>query len=526
MRKPEAELKSALDRIVATGLLSRQGVPPHATYLFKHALVQDAAYGTLLREPRRALHARIAETLESGFVDIAENQPEVLARHYAEAGQIEKAAELWGKAGRRSLARSALVEAVEQLTRALALIATVPTTLELRREEIKLQVALITPLMHVKGYAALETKAAVERARLQIEKAKALGEPLEDPLLLSSVLYSSWVASFLAFNGDLCRDLAAQVLSLGQRQGDVIALMVGHDAMGTSLLFIGDIVESRSHLDQVFALYDPAEHRPLATRFAQDIRVTAAAYRGMALWVLGYPDAAFADAEQLLKDAREIDQAATLMFALVHAAWVHLLCRNYAAGSATADECIALAEAKNAAFWTAGAISLKARIFAASGRASDAIAAMISTKNRWRSTGSRTFAPSALSSLSSAYADLGQFDEAWRCINAAMTTMETSKERWFEAEVNRIAGEIALKSPQPNAAKAEEYFERSLAIARQQQAKSWELRTAMSMARLWRDQGKVQQARELLAPVYVWFTEGFDTRDLKQAKALLEELAA
>ena len=186
---------SALDRLIAAGLLFRQGVPPHATYLFKHALVQDAAYGTLLREPRRALHARIAETLESQFAEIAENQPELLARHCTEAGLIEKAASLWGKAGQRSLARSALVEAVEQLTRALDQIATLPTTPALRREQIKLQVALITPLMHVKGHAAPETKAAAERARLLIEQAEALGEPPDDPLLLFSVLYGFWVAN-------------------------------------------------------------------------------------------------------------------------------------------------------------------------------------------------------------------------------------------------------------------------------------------------------------------------------------------
>jgi predicted ATPase len=163
VRKPKGELQSALDRLVTAGLLFRQGVPPLASYLFKHALVQDAAYGTLLREPRRALHARIAETLESQFSEIAENQPEVLARHCTEAGLIEKAAGLWGKAGERSLERSALVEAVEQLTRALAQIATLPITPALRREQIKLQVALITPLVHVKGYAAPETRAAAER---------------------------------------------------------------------------------------------------------------------------------------------------------------------------------------------------------------------------------------------------------------------------------------------------------------------------------------------------------------------------
>ena len=176
--KPEAELEAALDPIVAAGLLFRQGVPPYATYLFKHALVQDVAYGTLLREPRRLLHARIADALESQFVEMADNQPEVLARHCTEAGLIEKAAGLWGKAGQRSLARSALVEAVEQLSRALAQIATLPTTPALRRELIKLQVALITPpLIHVKGYAAPETKAAEERARLLIDQAEALGEP-------------------------------------------------------------------------------------------------------------------------------------------------------------------------------------------------------------------------------------------------------------------------------------------------------------------------------------------------------------
>ena len=232
VRKPEAELASALDRLIAAGLLFRQGVPPHATYLFKHALVQDAAYGTLLREPRRALHARIAETLESQFAEIAESQPELLARHCTEAGLIEKAAGLWGKAGQRSLERSALVEAAEQLTRALDQIATLPATPALRREQIKLQVALITPLMHVKGYAAPETKAAAERARLLIEQAEALGEPPEDPLLLFSVLYGFWTANYVAFNGDAVRELAAQFLALAEKQGTTVPLMIGASPHG------------------------------------------------------------------------------------------------------------------------------------------------------------------------------------------------------------------------------------------------------------------------------------------------------
>jgi predicted ATPase len=203
-------------------LLFRKGVPPQATYLFKHALVQEAAYGTLLQQPRRALHARIAETIESQFADMANSQPDLLARHYTDAGLIDKAASLWGKAGERSLKRSALVEAAEQLTRALAQIATLPTSPALRREQIKLQVDLIAALIHVKGYAAPETRVATERARLLIEQAEALGEPPEDPLLLFSVLYAVWVASLNTFNGDVLRELAAQFLKLAEKQGSVV----------------------------------------------------------------------------------------------------------------------------------------------------------------------------------------------------------------------------------------------------------------------------------------------------------------
>ena len=224
--KPEGELVAALDRLIEAGLLFRQGMPPHATYLFKHALVQDAAYGTLLREPRRALHARIAKTLEGSFADIAENQPELLARHCTEAGLIEKAASLWGKAGQRSLARSALVEAAAQLSRGLDQIAALPATPALRREQIRLQVALINPLIHVKGHAAPETKAAAEQARLLIEQAEALGEPPDDPLLLFSVLYSFCVANVIAFNGDVACDLAAQFLALAEKQGTTVPLMI------------------------------------------------------------------------------------------------------------------------------------------------------------------------------------------------------------------------------------------------------------------------------------------------------------
>jgi class 3 adenylate cyclase/predicted ATPase len=525
VRKPETELQSALNRLVEAGLLFRQGVGPHASYLFKHALVQDTAYGTLLREPRRELHARIAEALERQFGEIAENRPELLARHCTEARLIEKAASLWGKAGQRSLARSALVEAAEQLTRALDQITTLQSTPALRREQISLQVALITPLIHVKGYAAPETKAAVERAHLLIEEAQARGEPPEDPLLLFSVLYGFWVANFVAFNGDICRDLARRFLALAANDGTAAPPMIGRYIMGNSSLFTGDLVEARAHYDGAVTLYTAREHRPLAMRFGQDVRVAVLSFRSWALWFLGYPDAALVDANQALRDAREIDHAATLMFALALTPQAHFLSADYATVSAANEKLLALASDKNARYWKAVGTVLKGNLFAVTGRTMDAIQEITSGLTAFRSTGATLYVPSWLSYLARAYADLGKIDDAWRCIGEAIAAIEMTKQRWCEAEVNRVAGEIRLISPEPDAAKAQEYFARALAIARQQQAKSWELRAAMSMARLWRDQGKRNEARDLLTPVYNWFTEGFDTCDLKEAKALLGALA-
>ena len=524
--KPEAELESTLDRLVAAGLLFRQGVPPHASYLFKHALVQDAAYGTLLREPRRALHARIAEALESQFAEIAERQPELLARHCTEAGLIEKAAGLWGKAGQRSLERSALAEAADQLTRALAQIATLPATPALRRDEIRLQVAHINTLFNFKGYAAAETKAAVERARLLIEQAEALGEPPEDPLLLFSVLYGFWVANYVAFNGDVMRELAAQFLSLAETQGSTIPRMIGHRILGVALMYAGDIVESRPHFDRAIALYDPDQHRPLAARFGADVAVTVLTHRPLALWVLGYPEAALADVEHALDDAREIPHAATLMHALFFTAWTHSHCGNHSIAEAQLDELVALADEKSSLFWkTLGMLTQRCAL-ALTGETTDSAHMITFGIKAFRSTGGTLWAPSWVSHLARAYADMGQFDDAWRCIAEATNTVQTTKEKWCEAEVNRTAGEIALKSPHSDLAKAEAYFERALAVAREQRAKSWELRAATSMARLWRDQGKRQQARDLLAPIYGWFTEGFDTLDLRESKRLLDDLAS
>jgi predicted ATPase len=524
-RKAEAELGSALGRLVQAGLLFRHGVPPQTSYLFKHALVQDAAYGTLLREPRRALHARIAETLESQFAETAESRPEILAHHYTEAGLIEKAAGLWAKAGQQSLMRSALAEAAAQFTRALAQIATLPGTPARRREQIELQVALITPLMHVKGHSDTGTKAAAEQARLLIEQAEALGEPPEDPLLLFSVLYAFWAANYVAFNGDVLCNLAAQFLTLAQKQNAAVPRMIGHRLMGTSLVATGDIAEGRAHLDQAIALYEPAEHRPLATRFGVDAGVSILSDRSWTLWLLGYPETALRDADDALKNAREVGQAATLMFALEFVTTTSTFCGNHAAAAAHAQELVALAKEKGSLMWKAYGMAHHGSALTLTGRSADAIEMLMSGITARLTKGATLFIPFLLAQLARAHAEIGQFEEAWRCIGEALTAAGTTKQKWCEAEIHRTAGELTLTSTEPEAAKAQAYFARALAIARDQQAKSWELRAATSMARLWRGQGKRQQAHDLLTPIYGWFTEGFDTLDLKQAKALLDELA-
>ena len=522
----DAALQPALERLAEADILLVEGLPPASDYRFKHALTQDAAYENLLRSRRQVLHRRVAETLRDKFAAKIAVEPELLAHHFTEAGLTEAAIEWWGKAGQLSLERSALAEASAQLTRALDQIAALPATPALRRREIELQVALLSPLTHLKGYASTQTKKAIERARLLIEQAEALGEPPEDPLLLFSVLYSISIANHIAFNGDALRALAAQVLALAEKQQTTVPLMIGHRLVGNAMLLTGDIVKGRTHYDQAVALYDPTEHRGLVTRFGQDVRVSAWSYRSWAWWMLGYPAAALVDADRALEDAREIGQAATLMFALQVTLWAFVHCGEYAAANAKVDELVALADEKGSLYWKAQGMLTRGAIFVMTGKPADAVALITSGVAAFRSTGSTWFAPANFSFLAAAYAELGQFDDAARCVGEALSTIETTKEKWYEAEVNRLAGEIALKSPQPDTAKAQKYLERALEVARAQKAKSWELRAAMSLARLWRDRGRRAEAHDLLAPVYGWFTEGFDTGDLKEAKTLLAALAS
>jgi predicted ATPase len=319
--------------------------------------------------------------------------------------------------------------------------------------------------------------------------------------------------------------LAQQFLSLAEKQDAVAPRMIAHRIMGMSSLTGGDIAASRAHLDRAIALYDPTVHRALATRFGMDSRVSILWYRSCALWLLGYPQAALADVDQAVKAARESGQAATLMYALVYCSWLYAWTGNDIAAAGLLREAIALAQETGGSYWKAAGAAFLGCVLTLRGGAAEGIDAIRSGLADYRATGTTLWLPMIFRYLAGAHADLGQFDEAWHWIGEALARVESTKEKWAEAEIQQMAGEIALSSPVSDAARAESYFTAALAIARRQQAKSWELRTATSYARVLRDQGRAREARDLLAPIYGWFTEGFGTKDLMEAKALLEELS-
>ena len=316
-----------------------------------------------------------------------------------------------------------------------------------------------------------------------------------------------------------------QFLELAEKQEASVPILVGHRLLGLSLFITGNLAEGRAHLNRALELYNPTEHRPSAMRFGQDARTTALSYRSWVLWLLGYPAAALADVEHATREVREIGHAASLMHNLTVTSVIYILCGRYAAANALCDDLVPLEEEKGALMWKAWTMLNRGCLLAITGNAADAIAIITSEISGFHSTGATINLPLYLSHLAMAHAELDQFNDAWRCIDKATTLAETTGERWFDAEISRLSGEIELLSPERNAVKTEAYFKRALEIARAQQARSWELRAATSLARLWCDQRERQQGHDLLAPVYGWFTEGFDTRDLKEAKALLEELA-
>ena len=513
--KPEAELAPALERLIAAALLFRQGVPPHANYLFKHALVQDAAYGTLLREPRRALHARIAETLESQFTEIAENQPELLARHCTEAGRFEKAINYWLKAGEQAVARSAMPEAEALLRKGLMLVSHVTDSDHRKEHELDLQLALGLALSQTQGFHSQAAGEAYSRAR-------QLCDELKRPRKLLPILYGQWVNSFVAADLDRAEQFATEILNLGELADDVITRVVGYRVTGGTSLFRGDFPIARACLEQGLKLYDPSQRDQYRGLTSVHTHVALLSYLAPALACCGQLDQALSLRDEAVAEARDTSHAATLAH-MLWAAWWSGWCAHSEPSTLLpyVDELATLSANRELGFWhTVGTVS-RGWCLVMLGQGDQGIAQMSEGVSNLRAT---CFGPLVVTMFADAFRILRQPGAGLAHLVEAERQAEATRVRWCQCETFRLRG--ALLTQMGDRVAAEDSFHDAISLAQGQTAKFFELRAALDLARLWRDQGKVQQARELLAPVYGWFTEGFDTLDLKEAKALLAELAS
>jgi predicted ATPase len=515
----EPELQEALRRLVEAGLVFQRGAPPAAEYLFKHALVQDTAYSTLLRGPRQALHRRIAEALEQRFSDLVETRPEILAHHYGEAAIADKATTYWHRAGKSSVAKSAVTEATAQLRRGLSLLDGVPETRERKQLELDIHVTLVSALMAGKGYADPETLAALERANRLVTETAAVGTPLH-----FSVLYGLWVSTFSGGTMAAALEHATNFLSSAQSQPSSGPLLVGHHTLALSLMYGGDYRAALEHVEMAASLYRPDEHRDDVFRYGQDIGVSAFAVLSIALWHRGYPDQSARAADRALAYSRELGHAHTLAYTLAVAGQAAVLARDVATACAYGNDCVALTSEHGLFHWATYGRILQGWADAQKGEATKGIARIRDGMAAYEATGARVTTPLFLTLLGEALALAGKLEEALTALDDGLAKAAGSGVRGWDAEIHRLRGELTGRLPYPDPAKAEDSFRTALAIAREQGTRGYELRAATSLARLWREQGRLTEARELLAPVYGWFTEGFDTADLKEAKALLDQL--
>jgi class 3 adenylate cyclase/predicted ATPase len=506
----DATLQHALAQLVEAELLYQQGVPPQATYLFKHVLIQEAAYQSLLRSIRQPVHQRIAHVLEAQFPEIVETQPELLAHHYTEAGLTGQAVAYWLRAGQRATQRSAHVEAISHLTKGLEMLKTLPESPERAQHELTLQLALGVPLMVTKGHAAPEAEHAYARAR-------ALCQQVGETPQLFRVLVGLW--RFYLVRGALrtARELAEQLLTLTPRV---------HDPLGVTLFYLGELPAARAHLEQAMAHYARQKRRSDAARAVQDPGVACLSYLAWTLWVLGYPDQAFTRSQEALTLSQELAHPFSLAFALHFAAIFHQLRGEAHVTQQRAEAVIALSrEQEFPFFWSMGMI-LRGWALATQGHVAEGITQLHQGLAAHRATGAELNRPHHLAMLVEAYGRGGQAEEGLRVLAEALAAAHETENRLYEAELCRVKGELLLVCSTDHDTETDTCFRQALEIARRQQAKSWELRAAMSLSRLWQLQGKRDEARQLLTEIYSWFAEGFDTADLREAQQLLEDLSA
>jgi predicted ATPase len=517
---PEQDLRAALAQLVAAELVFQRGLAPDAKYLFKHALVQDAAYASLVRSRRQQLHAQIARALEEQFPDVVASEPEVLAHHFTAAGLTERAVHYWQRAGQQASDRSAYLEATKHFNTGIELLKTLPDTPARNQQELALHIALGAALIVTKGHASVE----VERAYL---KARELCHGMGDTSELVPILFGLWRCYVARPQLRTARELGETVLCLADNANDPALAVLAHYAVGASRYFLGELPEARQHLEDGIAQYKPDQRRAPAFRSAQDPGVACRSYSAKCLWLLGFPDQALARGQDALALAHELSHPFSVVFAQLWLAFVSQFRRDLATVHEQAEAALALATEQGFPNWAAVAMIFRGWALAMQHKSEEAMVELLQGLATFRGAmGAGVWLPFYFTMLTESFDLLGKTKDALQELDEAQAEMEKTEERWWEAEIYRLRGVLLLKHSMASHAEAETWLRRALDVARRQQAKSLELRAAISLASLWRDQDKHAEARDLLAPVYGWFTEGFTTSDLKDAKALLEKFSS
>jgi tetratricopeptide (TPR) repeat protein len=513
---PSGELDNALAQLVGAELIYRRGIPPDAEYTFKHALVQDAAYSTLLRSRRLQLHAHIAATLEDRFPEIVAAQPALLAHHCEEGALTEKAIDYWLAAGRQAWGRSMLAEAVALLRRGLALVPSLPDSDRRGEREFDLQIALGQALSAFQSRSAPEAGEAYARAQ---QLAVTVNRPRDLLLALSGQWVYYWVQADL----DRAMQVARVVRDFDESGGDVATLQTGCHMRGSIHWNCGEFLEARADLEQSLALFDPSL-RPFLTQLSYDPLVCLLANSSLLLVCMGHLDQALSRVHRALQEARQLSRPDAVAMATAHA-WLVGWCirSNPESLLQDADTHLAFAAEHGLGLQQALGRIYRGWSLAALGHADEGLTALGTGLAGLDETGAFIWRPLLLTVFADACRIAGKLPAALGHLTEAQRLTDETAERWTAAGTLRLRGEVLLAMDDPAAAEAS--YREALALAQQQSANLWELRAAMSFARLWRDQGKRSEACDLLGPIYDWFSEGLGAPVLQEAKALLEGLS-
>jgi predicted ATPase len=512
---PEQDLQAALTRLVAAELIFQRGLPPEATYLFKHALVQDAVYASMVRSRRHQIHAQIARALEEQFPDVVASEPETLAHHFTAAGLNERGVHYWKLAGQYASGRSAFVEGTRHFSAGIELLKTLPDTPARAQEELAMHVGLGAGLIVTKGHATIEVEQAYLRAHalcLQI------GETPE----LFPVILGLWRCYIARSELHRSRELGETLLRLSNQEP--AHAVVAHYALGNSSLLLAELVTARQHFEQGILNYAPEQRDIQVFRDAQDPGVGCRSYSALCLWLQGFPDQAHARAQDALALAQELRQPFSVAYALCCCAFVSQFRRDVRDVREQAEAAVALAGEHGFTAWAAVATSFRGWALAMEGKSKEGEVELQRGIAAMQAMRAGIWYPFRCTMLAEVLDLRGNTKEGLHKLAEAKTLIDQTEERWWEAEVYRLQGTLLWQLSIEPLAEVETWLQRALDVARRQAARSLELRAATSLARLWHHQGKHAEARNLLAPVYNWFTEGFDAPDLKDAKALLAEL--